>query len=205
MPELRQAKSLNFYRSIVFDTSGNKINETAFKTNTTIIDFWFGECPPCIAEMKKFQTLLRGNENKVSIVSVSIDDLKTWKRLFHSDNPRYDFLKKSIKGWTHAILIPPTDSFVNAPGYIISNFSTNTFPCYFVLDKKGIIKDSPVSAVDFIKTNFNGEAAYFVYLENKIKENGFFYLFLATLIFYSGIFWITILLAHIFKRRLKIK
>jgi thiol-disulfide isomerase/thioredoxin len=174
----------------IFDSSGNRISPSSFKTDITILDFWFGECPPCIAEMKKFETALKGKDKHISIYSVSIDEFDAWKNLFHSENSRYDFLKKDTKGWHHAILQPIVDSFPNASGYILSKFFTSTYPCIFVLDKNGIIKDVPVSAVDYIKTNFSNEPAYFVYLETQIKEKGFFYLFSISLIFYSGIFWI---------------
>src|SRR5690349_7235909 len=50
-------------------------------SDITIIDFWYKNCPGCIEEMQEFEQLLKGKEEKLSIISVSVDSYADWNRL----------------------------------------------------------------------------------------------------------------------------
>ncbi|MFN0082301.1 MAG: TlpA family protein disulfide reductase [Ferruginibacter sp.] len=176
------------------NNKGEKIEKNILQTDFTIIDFWFEECPTCITEMNQFEDIIKGKEDKLSILSVSIDSENDWQKLLKANNKRVAFLYKNVKGWSHALLQPPIDSFPEAGSYIIHNYKTNVYPLYFVLDRNGKIIASPKSAVDYIKVNFENKISYFLFIQKQIKELGFFYIFTIVLIFYSGIFWLLTLL-----------
>ena len=53
------------------------------KSDLTIIDFWFKDCPPCIKEMQQFESLLKDKEKHINIVSISINQFWVWKPLLH--------------------------------------------------------------------------------------------------------------------------
>src|SRR5688572_18801604 len=55
------------------DSTSNLATLDFSKSDVTIIDFWFNDCPPCIDEMKQFAELLSNTKSKVSIVSISIN------------------------------------------------------------------------------------------------------------------------------------
>lgn len=180
----------NFSFDFLKNLKGEKIEKTSLKTEFTIIDFWFEQCPPCIVEMNQFENIIKGKEDKLSILSVSTDSENDWQKLLKANNKKVAFLYKNVKGWTHSLLQPPIDSFPEAGSYIIHNYKTNVYPLYFVLDRNGKIIASPKSAVDYIKVNFENKASYFLFMQKKIKEFGFVYIFTVMLIFYSGIFWV---------------
>jgi len=57
----------------VIDTSGKPIKLDFSKSDLTIIDFWFKDCPPCIEEMQRFPKILAGREGKILIINVLCD------------------------------------------------------------------------------------------------------------------------------------
>src|SRR5688572_25862936 len=65
----------------IIDTTGKEVNLDFSQSETTIIDFWFNECPPCISEMQQFENLLEGKDDKVSIISISINRFTLWKTI----------------------------------------------------------------------------------------------------------------------------
>ena len=124
----------------------------------TIVDFWFGDCPGCLDEMKDFSRLLKKHNDSVQIVSVSINSLANWKSLFYSDLKRYHFLKTSNSNWKHYTLKSnenprlrndiPTDNH----DFIRTHFNTHTFPVYFVINREGVVVETPASAVDYLRS-----------------------------------------------------
>lgn len=183
----------------ISDTTGKNISVSFLNTSLTIIDLWFEQCPACIKEMSEFEQVLKGKENKISILSLSIDPISDWKKLFASDNPSFSFLKKNIPGWKHGI-IQPSDSFAGTGSYIVNRLNTNHYPGYFVIDKKGIIKATPVSAITYIKTNIDSQFGYWLYLKEKFKEKEFLLNVLFMITFYNGVFWFIAFLIFFFQK-----
>lgn len=123
----------------------------------TIVDFWYGDCPPCLDEMKDFNKLLKKHIDSVKIVSVSINSLENWKSLFHSDKKHYHFLKTPNPNWKHFVLKSNEDPRLrnDIPSdnhdFIRTQFKTHSYPIYFVVNRQGIVVETPASAVEYLE------------------------------------------------------
>lgn len=158
-----QEKSLTDYIGDTFriqnilDSSGKQIQLDFSKSDFTIIDFWFNDCPPCINEMKQFSELLAGKEDKISVISISINQFWLWKPTLTNHTGRFSFLNNNTPNWTQYVLQSSQDEklkntiSVDRQKEIQTLYNITFFPAYFVVDKKGIILQRPVSAVEFIK------------------------------------------------------
>lgn len=139
------------------DTSGKPVKLDFTKSDITIIDFWFNDCPPCNAEMAQFKELLKGKENKITIISISVSSYSTWKKLFIDKAPRYSFLTTEVPNWLHLNLQsnddPRLKNSISADrlAELQTKLNVSFFPAYFIIGKDGIIKARPMSAVDYIK------------------------------------------------------
>ena len=106
--------------------SANKlyaIDNSIFKNKVTYINFWFKNCPPCIAEMKALNELYRKvqNNSKIQFISFTFENQKT-----------IDEMKIKYK--------------ISYPIFSISKYDCyrlnqgNGFPTSLVVDQRGIIK-----------------------------------------------------------------
>ncbi len=141
----------------IIDSSGNQVQLDFSKSELTIIDFWFNSCPPCIEEMKQFSEVLAGKEAKISIISISINQFWIWKPTITNPTERFSFLKSTSPNWTQYALKSFEDEKLkneissDRQQEIQGLYNITFFPAYFVVDKNGIIKERPISAVQFIK------------------------------------------------------
>jgi thiol-disulfide isomerase/thioredoxin len=168
-----------------------------FKTSElTIIDFWFNTCPSCLNEMKQFSSVLNGNEKKVSIVSVSINNYQLWKNTLSSDDPKLSFLRDRISNWKQIVLKSnedpglrndiPTDNLA----LVAEEFNSNSFPTYLVVNKQGIIVATPFSAVRFIKSNILHQNKFVTFLTDRSTWNHeVFVLGFLIIMLYCAVFW----------------
>ena len=139
------------------DSSGSQIKLDFTKSEITIVDFWFNDCPPCNKEMSQFRDLIKGKDKQIIIVSISVSGYEFWKKLFTDKSDRYAFLTTSTPNWQHLNLKSNDDPKLK---HIISEdrlaelttkLNVTFFPAYFVVNKDGIIKARPISAVEYIK------------------------------------------------------
>lgn len=141
----------------VLDSTGNQIQLDFSKTDLTIIDFWFNECPPCINEMKQFSEVLAGKETKISVISISINQFWLWKPTLINHRGRFSFLNNNTPNWSQYVLNTSEDKKLkndistDRQQEIENLYNITFFPAYFVVNKKGVILERPVSAVEFIK------------------------------------------------------
>ncbi len=132
----------------VLDSTGNEVQLDFTKSDLTIIDFWFNDCPACIEEMKQFAELLRGRENKITIISISINQFWLWKNTLNSHSGRFSFLANVIPNWKHYVLKTTQDPklknaiSIDREQELQELFNVSFFPAYFVIDKNGIIQSS---------------------------------------------------------------
>ncbi len=171
------------------DTGGNKINLSSLTTNLTIIDLWFDQCPECIKEMSQFTALLKGNEKNISVLSISIDFPIPWKKLFYKSKPPFEFLSSNLLNWKHGNIQAP-DSFEYAGKYIEMQLNSNHYPAYFVIDRNGIIRETPISAVDYIKTNINNQSNYLLYIKKAFQTKAMAANIFILIIFYTILFFL---------------
>ena len=159
----RHAKSLSthigekFELSNIVDSTGQQIALDFNKSRITIIDLWFNECPPCIEEMKQFKEILTGKENKVSIISISINNFNLWKKTLVDHTDRFSFLNNRAPNWVQYNLRSNEDEKLrndipfDRQAELVTKYNITFFPAFFVVDTDGIIQSRPVSAVQFIK------------------------------------------------------
>lgn len=141
----------------VLDSTGNQVQLDLSKSDLTIIDFWFNECPPCINEMKQFSEVLTGKEGKISVISISINQFWLWKPTLTTHTGRFSFLNNNTTNWKQYVLKTSQDEklkneiSLDRVQEIEILYNITFFPAYFVVNKKGIILERPMSAVKFIK------------------------------------------------------
>jgi cytochrome oxidase Cu insertion factor (SCO1/SenC/PrrC family) len=179
------------------DIDGKSTKLDLKKSEVTIVDFWYNNCPSCIAEMKQFQSILNGNENSVSIISVSINNYSVWKNTLTSQNPHFSFLRHDISNWKHVALKSNEDANLanEIPGdnlvLLSKKYNTNSFPTYFVLNNQGLITATPFSAVHYIKSKVLHQSGFMIFLADKNTWRPEVYaLTLIIVVIFSSVFWI---------------
>ena len=163
-----------------------------FESKITIIDFWFVGCAPCVSEMRQFDSLLKGREKEISVISISIDDAKYWK------TPNSPFLTKTVDNWKFYTL--DTKVLPDKNKYLRDLFNIKYFPSYIVVDNKGKIVEVPGSAVDYIKENYCYKNWILYFWSERLFTKDYI-LFQVMFIPYTILFWLTILIGLIIKKR----
>jgi thiol-disulfide isomerase/thioredoxin len=141
----------------LIDTAGKYCEINLNQSEFTIVDFWFNECPPCNEEMSQFAALLKSQEAKIQIISISVSSFNNWKALFLNPGQRYSFLLDSLPNWQQLALASNDNPALKNPisldrlSELQIRLNVTFFPSYFVLDKRGIIIARPISAVGYIK------------------------------------------------------
>lgn len=101
--------------------AGKKVSAKGLKGKVVVLNFWFIECHPCIAELPALNKLVNEYKNKeVLFYGITYQPLTTLKRDFF---PKYKFDFQIVADATNI-----TDEF--AAGY----------PTTYIVDKNGIIK-----------------------------------------------------------------
>lgn len=186
-------------------------NEVELKSSAeiTLIDFWYTGCRPCLKEMKEFNSLISGMEDKIQITSISIDGTGVWNSAFQKDSPT-QFLNNKIINWKHYNLIDST--FLTIDNKLVTKGSgldfTNglgliAFPSYLVLDKNGVIVDLPNSGVDYIKKKLYNQSDFRIFWTSPADRDVIIKMFFGVFVLYSVIYWLivsVVLLIRRFKR-----
>jgi thiol-disulfide isomerase/thioredoxin len=129
---------------ICISDQGTNLDNTTFLNNQyTLIDFWYSNCGPCIAQFPTLKNLYEKYKGSgFEIVGVSTD-----KEKYKTD-------------WQNAIkkyqLLWPQYWDIN--GVEATKMSINAFPTNFLLDKQGIIirkNISPVELEEFLSKQIN--------------------------------------------------
>lgn len=147
-----------FELSGILDSTGHTVLLDFSKSDITIIDFWFNNCPPCIEEMNQFAGILSGKEKKVTVISISINQFGVWESILKTHTGKFAFLNNEIPNWSQYVLQAKDDEklhneiSVDRLIELQRDFNVTFFPAYFVVDKGGKILVRPVSAVDYIKS-----------------------------------------------------
>jgi len=141
----------------ILDTTGKVVTLDFTKSEITIIDFWFNDCPPCLEEMKQFAEILKGKENRISVISISINQFWLWKPTLTEHKGRFSFLSNPVLNWKHYSLQSMQDEKLRNEfssdriKELQKKYNITFFPSYFVVDKNCIIQSRPESAVKFIE------------------------------------------------------
>ena len=146
-----------FQISNILDSSGHQIKLDFTKSNLTIVDFWFNDCPPCIKELNQFADVLVGKEKKISVISISINQPWLWAEILKAHTGRFAFLQNKRSNWKQYVLQTANNEKLknnissDRVSELQKRYNVTFFPAYFVVDRNGIIQARPVSAVNYIK------------------------------------------------------
>jgi thiol-disulfide isomerase/thioredoxin len=182
------------------DSSGADTKIDVSHPDITVVDFWFKDCPPCLKDMKHYSRLIQGRDKQIQVVSICINRYDIWKPLLHSRGKRFAMLSESISNWRHLVLKSnedpqlhndvPTDN-----AQLLENtFQSNKFPMYFVLDKNGIIKATPVYLTKYIELNLLKQDPLWYFLTDSDTWTRDTYFVPSAFVEYSGYFWIAAIL-----------
>jgi thiol-disulfide isomerase/thioredoxin len=111
---------------LLSNVAGKYFSLKDFKGKYVYLDFMATWCKPCIQEMKEIQDLKKKYGDKVSFVSISVDENEEDLKKFLSKNSKYDWLflwygkDKSVKS-KYNISAIPTYYFINPEGKLISS------------------------------------------------------------------------------------
>lgn len=182
------------------DSNEENIKLDFSRSEITIIDFWFSDCPPCLQEMKQFRNLITGKDKEIRIISISVNSYNEWKRVLNSSSKRFSFLSTPVSNWKHLTMRSTEDPKLNndIPGdnlnTLSKRFQSHNFPMYFVVDKKGTIISSPFSAVEFIKDKLYKQNKVIRFFTTRRTWSRLYSIILSSLVQYSGYYWLLILI-----------
>lgn len=182
----------------LIDSSENEV-KPKLTSDETIVDFWFQQCPRCNSEMTQFESLLKGKEKEISVISISIDNLKEWKELFQKRMKRFDFINARLPNWQIVNLNVPYPIPKKSMDFVFDRFGFSGYPGYFVLDRSGKIKETPYSAVDYIRRSVYGRSAFGIYLSDHGFTGDGLLIELQILLLFTGGFWIIVFVVQYIK------
>lgn len=162
---LKQHIGETFDTSILRDKFGNKI-DIAFNTETAIVNFWFEGCTPCIETMEKYEELLLDNPNKITLISINIDNPDYWKNLL-SEKSQFEFLRKDYKNWLHYCV--RSDS-LNSHDLLFEKYGIFQYPSYLIIDKKLKIIEVPFDPTWYVKSKYKFCPNYLLFIREQIIE-----------------------------------
>jgi thiol-disulfide isomerase/thioredoxin len=178
------------------DSSGKEVKLDLSKSNITVIDFWFNTCPPCIEDMNRFSKLIKGKDESIRVISASINNFNLWRGLFSSSDKRFSVLSETVANWTHVVLKSNEDPALknSIPSdnleLLERSFQSHSFPMYFVLDKNGIIKETPFSLSKYIEVKTLERHPFSYFLTNRKTWTTDYFLVPFSFLTYSVCFWI---------------
>src|SRR5215831_12024924 len=51
------------------DSSGADAKIDVRRSDITVIDFWFKDCPPCLKDMNRYSKLIQGREKQIQVIT----------------------------------------------------------------------------------------------------------------------------------------
>jgi thiol-disulfide isomerase/thioredoxin len=163
--EMNQQLGRPFELPGLSDINGSQAQPDFSKANVTIVDFWFKNCPDCIEEMEQFEAVLKGREDDVAIVSISIDNIETWREVLQGQNQRLAFIAKPVTNWKHLVMQPADGEGYTSNGTVLSErFGINSYPSFFAVNRDGKIIAAPDSAVSYIRTGVENKNGFLSFL-----------------------------------------
>jgi len=139
--QLVNITTINFSEFKFIDVNGQKTSIIPKKEVLYFLDFWFTNCPPCLAEHKIMRTELAAFEQAgIDIIGISVDyEQEKW----------IDFLKDEQYEWDN--YLEPNETIKSLSKYV----GVTSFPTYLVVNGNGEIlnKNNAIEkSINFLKT-----------------------------------------------------
>jgi thiol-disulfide isomerase/thioredoxin len=122
-------------------SSGESISSKSYLGKVLVVNFWFAQCPPCIAEAPTMNSLATTYAKDVQFVGVNVSDNRTTVARFEQ---QHKTPYPSIVDQEDGVAVQLAFSAVKAPKAV---------PATFVLDRKGRIVARMVGLAN--KSNLN--------------------------------------------------
>lgn len=215
--EKQYSSSLDIYTGSKFaldhfvDSNGADTKIDLSKSDITVVDFWFKDCPPCLDDMKSYSKLIQGKEKQINVVTVCVNRFDIWKALLDSSDERFIMFSMPVSNWKHLVLKstedPKLKNEIPAKNLLLldSSFHTTSFPMYFVLDKNGTIIAAPFSLSKYIELEILKRNSFLYFLKKSNTWSADLYFIPLAFVEYSGFFWIftilTLSLVHALRKK----
>jgi thiol-disulfide isomerase/thioredoxin len=135
----------NFLNYKFINQNQKVISISDFKNKVILVNFWFAGCLPCVKEMKYYPEVLEKYGNEVIILSISIDSKEYLEKILDKKLKPWSFLNKTSNSW----------HFSNLEKDVVIKLNINSFPTYFIINKKGEIIGSPKSGIYGVEHELN--------------------------------------------------
>ncbi|QEM11736.1 peroxiredoxin family protein [Mucilaginibacter rubeus] len=117
LEDMKGKAALDFTAS---DINGSPVSLSALKGKVVVVNFWFTNCPPCIAEMPDLNKLVDKYQGKdIVFLGLTFNDGKTVEKFLGAHQFRYQALVKANEA--------------------IAAYKIHNYPTHLVIDKKGIL------------------------------------------------------------------
>ncbi len=125
--DFNQLLNKSFPELLLSDEQDNIFNTSSLQGKTIYVDFWFTQCPPCIAQIPYAQELKAffANDTNIVFLNICIDNKErkeTWKQMI---------LQKGIKG-INLFYAKNQPQKVN----LIREYKVENFPTYMLVDDR---------------------------------------------------------------------
>lgn len=111
------------------DLEGHSVRLSDFQGKWVLVDFWMRSCGPCIKAVPELGVLSRELQDKLAVVSISMDKESTWRKASEEHGITWN-------NWNDP----------KGPSGIFRAYGTNAFPTFVLI--------SPEGTVDYIMTGY---------------------------------------------------
>lgn len=108
---------------LFFDPQNNQREITQYKGNYLLLDFWSVSCAPCIAAFSEMKEIHEQHANKLTIISISLDEKEIWK----------NGMERHQLPWVNL------NDFKGISGYA-ARYGVHGIPFYVLISPDGIVQ-----------------------------------------------------------------
>ncbi len=109
---------------------GETISSEVYKGKTTVYNFWFTGCRPCIEELPQLNSLVDNYGDKTNFVAITFNDSGMVNK----------FLRK--RKFNYSILVDAND--------LVREMNVTAYPTHIIVDEKGIVQKVFIGANESI-------------------------------------------------------
>lgn len=140
-----------FYRQGLIMLDSNMVDSSLFKGKTSLVQFSFAGCGPCIHDKRLFPQLLSDTPNDFQIITLSIDPFAFW-----SEN------NQAEERWVKVNI---------GKSKILESLKVKAYPTYFFIDEEGRIISRPDRGINYVRSRLDTQKPNVLALINEYLNN----------------------------------